>query len=186
MTTGKARLEPVSLQTASDDQRAILEPMTRDGRVLNVFGTLARKPDAAKSYLSWGSYCLRRSAFDQALKEMAILRVGFLCRSNYEWAQHSGLARQAGVSDEEIERIKNGPDAPGWSADQALTLQAADEAVRDFRVGDATWTSLVERFGEESTADLVYVIGHYIQTCLFLNSFGVQLEPWQQPDPDFE
>lgn len=180
------RLEPITLETADEEQRALLEPMARDGRVLNVFGTLARKPDAARSYLAWGSYCLRRSAFDQALKEMAILRVGFLCRSSYEWAQHRGLARQAGVSDREIERIKVGPDADGWSEDQAMVLRAADEAVRQFKVGDATWSALATRFGDESAADLVYVIGHYIQTSLFLNSFGVALEPGQEVEPEFE
>jgi hypothetical protein len=64
-----------------------------------------------------------------------------LCRSEYEWGQHARIARQVGATDEEIERVAAGPDAPGWSELDTLVLRAADELIEGFRIGDATWNA---------------------------------------------
>nr|MCU0733672.1 hypothetical protein [Hyphomonas sp.] len=40
-------------------------------------------------------------------------------------AQHVRIGKQCGLTDEEIARIKKGPDAPGWSA---IDTAAADPA----------------------------------------------------------
>jgi 4-carboxymuconolactone decarboxylase len=54
-------------------------------------------------------------------RELVILRAGYNWKAGYEWAQHKRIGLDCGLTEEEIERIKAGPDAPGWSAnDKAL------------------------------------------------------------------
>ena len=48
-------------------------------------------------------------------RELLILRTGYLCRSDYEWAAHAALGLRIGLTNEELSRITRGPDAAGWS-----------------------------------------------------------------------
>ena len=183
MRLSAPRIAPVALDQLDDDQRAALEPFLVQGRVLNIFRTMARLPRALTAFLAWGSYVLsRRNSLPPRERELAILRTGFQCRAGYEWTQHVPIGRAGGLSEAEIERIKAGPDAPEWSPLDAAILRACDELVADQFITAATWDALSE-LGDTGRADLVFTVGQYTQVSMILNSFGVQLDPGQQLDP---
>ena len=93
----------------TEEQREVAEPMLARGPVLNIFRTLLIHPPAAKAFLVWGGYILgRKSTLPPREREIVILRTGFLCRSGYEWTQHVPIGRRAGLTDDEIARIKLG------------------------------------------------------------------------------
>ncbi|HZZ87182.1 MAG TPA: carboxymuconolactone decarboxylase family protein, partial [Caulobacteraceae bacterium] len=116
-------------------------------------------------------------------REIVILRVGFLCKSGYEFTQHTRIGLAEGLSADEIARIKAGPDA-GWSSADAALIRAADDLVGNHFVGDATWTQLKAHFDEKQCMDVVFTAGQYTQVSMFLNTFGVQLDEGQILDPD--
>ena len=95
------------------------------------------------------------------------------------------LTRGAFVTraDDEIVRIKAGPDAPGWSAIDAALLRATDELTSDAFVTDKTWADL-SSLTEKQRMDLVMTVGQYTQVSMMLNSFGVQLDDDLTLDPD--
>ncbi len=125
------RVVPAAAESWTEEQRAIVEPMLARGPVLNIFRTLLNHPAAAKAFLVWGGYVLsRKGTLPPREREIVILRTGFLCRSGYEWTQHVPIARRAGLTDDEIARIKLGADAPGWSAPDAALLRATDDLHR--------------------------------------------------------
>jgi 4-carboxymuconolactone decarboxylase len=176
------RIAPLQDGELSQDQAQLLAPYRNERGILNIYRTMARQPAAARGFLGWGRYVLRESDFDSRLRELMILRVGWLCRSGYEWTQHSRLARGLGMSDAEIERIKEGAAASGWTKIDALVLKAADELHAGQFVSDATWRALQEHLSEKHLMDLVFTAGHYTQVCMILNTFGIQVEPGQPLD----
>ena len=181
------RIAPVALEGCTQEQREIVEPMKARGPVLNIFRTLLNHPAAARAFLGWGGYILsRKSTLPQREREIVILRTGFLCRSGYEWTQHVPIARRAGLSDDEIGRIKLGAGAPGWSAPDAALLRAADDLHREQFVTEPVWTELSRHFGEQQRMDMVFTAGQYTQVSMLLNSFGVQLDEGQVLDPDLK
>ncbi len=112
-----------------DDTAALLEKVARhnDGKVLNVLSTVARHPVLLQKWMPFGNHILGTNTLPKRERELATLRVGLLAGSVYEWVQHVSIARAVGCTDEEIERVVAGPDAPGWGpADRAL-LRATDE-----------------------------------------------------------
>ncbi|MFO7281597.1 MAG: carboxymuconolactone decarboxylase family protein [Thermoanaerobacterales bacterium] len=141
----------------------------------HIFTTLVRHPGLFRRWLPFGGKLLagKLPARD---RELLVLRTGWNCRSDYEWAQHVRIARRAGLTDEEIERVKQGPDAAGWSADDALLLRAADELHRDACLSDATWEALAHRYDERQMIEVPMLVGHYHMVAFALNSLGVQVE----------
>lgn len=192
MRLSAPRIEPLGMEQLDEEQAAILAPFADPanavggGAVLNIFRTLARTPRALRGFLAWGNYILsRHNALPVREREIVILRTGWLCRSGYEFAQHTSIGRDCGLTGEDIARIKAGPDAPGWTALEAAMLRAADELVGDHFVTDATWAALAE-LGDKGRMDLVYTVGQYTQVSMMLNSFGVQLETGDAADPDLQ
>ena len=86
-------------------------------------------------------------------------------------------ATPPGITDEEIARIAAGPDAEGWSAEDAALLRAADELHADSRIGDTTWAELAARYDEQQLIELCMVVGQYHLVAFTLNSLGVEPEP---------
>ncbi len=186
------RIEPVDLNQLDETQREVLAPfanpenMVGGGKVLNIFRTLVHAPKALRAFLGWGNYILsRRNDLPEREREMVILRTGWNCRSGYEFAQHTRIGRNCGLSGEEIARIKLGPDAPGWTNIESAMLRAADELHADQFVSDQTWSELAE-LGDKGRMDLVFTVGQYTQVSMMLNSFGIQLEDGDAPDPDLD
>jgi alkylhydroperoxidase family enzyme len=156
-----------------------------DRPVLNIFRTMLNHPDALRAFLGWGSYVLsRRSSLPAREREIVVLRTGYLCRSGYEWTQHRAIGSRAGLSDAELEAIKQGADAPVWAdADRAL-LRACDDLHRDQFVSDSAWEALARHFDRKQCMDVVFTVGQYTQVSMLLNTFGVQLDEGQALDPD--
>jgi 4-carboxymuconolactone decarboxylase len=183
MRLNRPRVEPLADGELDDEQREVLAGF--GGHILNIFRTMARAPKALKRFNLWGGYILSdRNSLAPRERELLILRTGWLCRSGYEWVQHMRIGLQAGLKQDEIERIKVGPDADGWSKNDAALLRVADDLVGDFFVSDATWAGLAD-LTEKQRMDAVFTVGQYTQVSMFLNSFGVQLDAGQVLDADF-
>ncbi len=187
MRLTQPRIAPLADDQLDADQKEILAPMAATGRVLNIFRTMANAPKAAKGFLAWGNYVLsRRNDLPAREREIVILRIGYLCKSGYEWTQHVAIGKQSGLTDDEVARIKEGADAGGWSAaDQAL-LRASDELHHDQFITNPTWSQLKAHFSDKQCMDVVFTAGQYTQVSMILNSFGVQLDQGQTLDPDLK
>ncbi len=175
MRVSKPRIAPLPPGEWSDEQRELL---TRGNppRVLNVFATLVRHQDLYRRWMPFANHVLFKSSLPPRERELAILRIGWLCRSGYEFHQHTRIGREAGLSDAEIERLRSGPDAPGWSESESALLRAVDDLHADQFIGDATWQRLREHYDELQVIDLVFAVGQYTLVSMALNSFGVQIE----------
>ena len=185
MRLSAPRIPPLTDDELTAEQREALAPMIAEGGpILNIFRTFARAPKALTRFQQWGAYVLsRRNSLPAREREIVILRVGYLCRSGYEFAQHTRIGLQSGLSAADIDRIKAGADA-GWSAADAALIRAADELVKDHFISDATWAALGQHFDDKQRMDVVFTVGQYTQVSMFLNTFGVQVEPGQTVDAD--
>jgi alkylhydroperoxidase family enzyme len=176
MRLSTPRIEPLAEQDWDDEIRGRLDPDGNPDDVLNVMKTMARHKKLFKRWQVFANHVLFKSSLPVREKEILILRIGWLCRSEYEWGQHTLIGRDAGLTDDEIERIAKGPDAPGWSEVDQLLLRATDELHADAFVSDETWNALSEHFNTEQMMDIVFAVGQYNLVSMALNTFGVQLD----------
>jgi alkylhydroperoxidase family enzyme len=133
---------------------------------------LARHPDLLRRWLVFGTHVLAKSTLSARHRELLILRVGWLCRAPYEWGQHVVIARREGITDAEIARIAEGPDAAGWDPFEAVLMRATDE-LPDQCITDHVATS-VPRTTSNKCLDVIFTVGQYTLVSMALNSCGVE------------
>lgn len=170
------RLPPLSLNDMTPEQREIVQPQVRNGALLNLYATMAHHPKLYGPRVRFGSYLQRESLLPPKTRELLILRTAHLIAAEYEWAHHVGPAKEAGFSDVEIERIKEGPHAAVWSEEHRALLLAADELRREAFVTDETWATLQKYYDTKQLIEIVYTVGGYTMTGLAINSLGIQVE----------
>ena len=143
----------------------------------NLFNTLVRHPGLFRRWLPFGGKLLLGLLPDRD-RELLILRTAWHCRSDYEWSQHVRIAGGAGVTAEEMERLRaaDAPDDPAWAPFDAVLIRAADELHDGGVLGDATWAALAGRYDDRQLIEVPMLVGHYHMLAFTLNSLGIQVE----------
>jgi len=109
-------------------------------------------------------------------REIAVLRVGWLCGAPYEWGQHVEIAKRYGISSEEIERATVGSTAPGWSRHEAAILRAVEELIGNKAISGATWDVLAESWDEQQLLEFPAMVGQYVAVAFIQNSIRTRME----------
>jgi len=145
------------------------------GRDLNIFRVMMNHPKLTRRWTVFAGHVLQKQTLPVRDRELLILRIGWLNQAEYEWAQHVEIARRAGITDAEIEQVKEGPKAR-WSPREAALISATDELFENSVISDATWAALAATYSTEQMMDVVFTIGQYNLVSWALNSFGVPLD----------
>src|SRR5262249_46947882 len=151
MIQRKQRIPMRDLSTMAAEDRSHVAKNAMNGRVLNICKVLAHHPQLVKRWTPFAGHVLAKQTLPFRDRELLILRIGWLNQAEYEFAQHELIAKRGGISDADVERLKEGPKADGWSAEEAALLQLADELYENSAVSDATWAALAKK---ESTEQL--------------------------------
>lgn len=147
-----------------------------DGNPINIFKTLAHNPKLLKRFTNYGGYFLNKGVLPDREREVVILRVGWNCRSVYEFGQHTVIGRRVGLSDVEIAALTRDPGAHGWSSRDKALIDMCDDLCCDDCVSDDTWSRLMQDWNEAELVELVMVAGTYRLVSGFLNTMGVALD----------
>ena len=143
---------------------------------LNALGTLAQHPGLTRAFNGFNGHILFGTTLSLRQRELIVLRVADLRDCGYEWKQHVVQGSDAGISAEEIDRVGQGPDAPGWSPLEQAILRAVDDLVGDAFVTDETWSVLAAELDTHQLMDLIFTVGCYDLIAMFFKSSGVQVD----------
>ncbi len=164
-----------------EEHRWLFERLEKQGPILNIYRALSHSPEALRRFMKFGRYFLVEGKLDPTLRELAILRAGYLCRAPYEVAQHVAFGRRAGLSDEQIRAIAE-PDEASFDGKQRAVLAYAGELTSDSRVSDATYAAVAAFLNAEEIVELTMVTGYYNMVSRALNALEVEMEPAAQKD----
>ncbi|EJL21951.1 carboxymuconolactone decarboxylase family protein [Novosphingobium sp. AP12] len=137
--------------------------------------TVVKHPDIFRCQMEMGA-ALFRGRIAPRERELAVLRVGWLCRAPYEWGQHVAIGYRVGLGPEEIARVRTGSAAPGWSEHEAAILRGVEELIDDKALSDATWDILARTWDEAQLIEFPMMVGQYVATAYVQNSLRIPLE----------
>jgi alkylhydroperoxidase family enzyme len=170
------RIPPVPPEERTGQIRELLDGAVRGAASdANIFATFVQAPGLFRRWLPFGGKLLN-GKLPARHRELLILRTGWNCAAEYEWAQHARLALSCDLSAEEVDRVVLGPDADGWEGFEATLLRAADELHSDWIISDPTWATLAEQYDTQQLIEVPMLVGHYHLVAMTLNTLGVQLD----------
>lgn len=170
------RIPPADDLTPEQTELLAKTMMGSDGRPLNIFLTLARHPLLLKRVNALGGLFMAHGSLPARDREILILRTGFRVGSEYELAQHIGIARRVGLTEHELERIRLPSADEEWPRDERVLLAVADELCAENDITAETWRELSGRYTSEQVLELVMMVGFYRMLGGYLRSARVQVE----------
>ncbi len=146
-------------------ERSDLLPEHQDllARNLNLYRLLAHSPRGARSLNTMARYIRDGSRLDPRLRQLAILQIGYITRSAYEYSHHIRISREFGVTDDDIRAIADETAGRSSSLDTLAraVVRAARDLSRDLEVSDETFTVLRQALDDERLTDLLITIAYY-------------------------
>ena len=142
---------------------------------LNVTTMMSHAENIMLPYSKLGTALLLKGVLDPVLREAVILRIGQLCRSDYEWHQHVSVARAVGMPETTLQAIADG-DLAVLDPGQRLALKLAEEIHRDNSASEETMAEAIKLFSPAELVEICLVAGYYIMTAGFLRSMAIEIE----------
>jgi len=167
------RLDPLRPGQWPPELDEILQSL---GNPLNIHGIMAHHTALTLAWMPFRNHIVANSSLEPRHRELLILRTAVNCNATYEWEHHVVRGREAGLSHDEIQRVKDGPGAAQWSSADRLLLLAADECHRESVISDTTLHDLCLVFNERQQLDIIATVGMYMTLAVIIRTYKVPLE----------
>jgi 4-carboxymuconolactone decarboxylase len=167
----------IPLATADQQPEEIRQWMARRGN-LNVFRLLANAPHVFAGWTQMVDELFDSPTFNLRMREVIILRVAHLQDSRYELAQHTGIARSAGLNEQQINAIigKGDLDAAGFSRTERAALDVTTELCNTHQLSESSFAAAHAVFGDEAFTELLMILSCYYGLALVLNSADLDID----------
>lgn len=150
----------------------------RRGRVINLYRLLLHAPALAETWFAHNNAVRWATELGGRLREMVIIRIGYLNSSAYIVGQHvPKLAAAEGLSLEECEALKDWRSSALFSEAERAVLAYTDAMTRDIKVPDAVFAPLRAHFTNRQIVELTVMIGTYAMHSRVLEALEIDPEP---------
>jgi 4-carboxymuconolactone decarboxylase len=167
----------IPLTSIEEQPEPVRQWMARRGN-LNVFRLLANAPQVFPSWTQMVDELFKSPTFSRRMREVIILRVAHLQDSPCELGQHVGIARTAGLTEQQIDAILDAGDldAANFSGTERTALDITTELCRTHRLRDDTFAAAQATFGDEALTELLMIISCYYGLALVLNAADLEVD----------
>ena len=167
----------IPLASIDEQPEPIRGWMARRGN-LNVFRLLANAPHVFGGWTQMVDELFYSPTFSRRMREVIILRVAHLQDSPYELGQHVVLAREAGLTEQQINAIRDAGDldAAGFSPTERAALDVVTELCATHQLSDDSFAAAQGIFGDEAFTELLMIIACYYGLALVLNAVDVEVD----------
>ena len=167
-----SRIPLVNLQ---EQPEPIREWAARRGN-LNVFRLLANAPTVFSGWTQMVDELFASPTFDARMRELIILRVAHLQGSAYELGQHVPLAKEAGLTEQEIETVCSTGDLDVFTPAERTALSVVTELCGTHHLSDETFAAAHDAFGDEALTELLMIVSCYYGLALVLNAADLDVD----------
>lgn len=172
------RLQPVAAKDYTPEQKRIADMISgqRKAPVRGPFGVLLHAPEICEMFANFVDLSLdeKKSRIPLRLKELAIITVGRVFGSDYEWFIHAKRAVAFGIDASAVEEMRQNRIPIFPNADEKLIYDVAKELAETRQLSDANYQRAFDHFGKEAMVELAALVGFYHTVSVVLNVFQVE------------
>ena len=170
------RIAPLPLEQAKAAARAagIRESLAN----ANAIRVLLHNPELAKGVIGLLTTLLfTNKTLDVRLRELIIMRIGWVTGSKYEWTQHWRIARDLKLPAEDVVGVRDWRNYAAFSAADRAVLAAVDDTLAQGKISDTVWAECAQHVGNQAQlVEMVVAIGNWTMFSQLLRSLEVPLE----------
>jgi 4-carboxymuconolactone decarboxylase len=168
----------LSLVDDPDDPRAREEfaKLAAGGGILNLHRMMAHAPELMKASGDMALALRRETKLPRAIAELAILRAAQILDAPYVWARHVSLARDCGVTAQQMNALASWPDSAAFSPEQKAALAFTEKAVQQSSIDQSAAAELRRHFSAREIVELAMAVGFYVSTAIFVKALAVPAE----------
>jgi 4-carboxymuconolactone decarboxylase len=155
----------------------------RRGTLINVYKLLLHTPSLAACWLDLISTARFKTELDGRLREIVIIRVGYLNHTDYVVNQHvPELSIPEGLSKQESDALADSDwqSSAFFSPRERAALAYTDAVTRDVTVPDLVFDALRPHFSEREIVELTVLIGIYNMHTRVFTALRIDPEPHHQ------
>lgn len=177
MNTPTSYTSSVSVPLPTDDAIKQVIGSTYDpAKTLNVQRMLAGTEDMYAAAVGLVTAVFKAEGVEPKTREMIILRAAKVLNTPYEWQANSAMAKNMGLSAEEVAAAASDGPVSGINPDYVLVCQATDELSKTGTLTDPTLSAMLARYDPVTCRKLILMVGWFNLLSLFLNGCRVPLE----------
>lgn len=145
------------------------------GKVLNLYRMLLHSPVIADGWLKLFTAIRHQASLSGRIREMVIMRIAVLNKADYEFDQHLPIALREGLTQTEVDALKDESPASFGAADKAV-LALCDQMTRSVHVPKPVFDEAAAHFSHQETVELVATIAGYNLVSRFLEAVEIDQE----------
>src|ERR1700751_2309525 len=146
---------------------------TEDGRLIGPFNPILFSPTISSSFLELQEVERENTSLGRRVRQVVILAVGAVWKSNYELYAHSAAARKAGISEDAIRTLTTGGLPDDLSEQEKIAQRYAGQLSAEHHVDAALYSAAAHAFGRRGVVEITYLTGLYHTVCALLNAFEI-------------
>ncbi len=154
-------------------EKANFQSKTEDGRFIGPFNPSLYSPQISIPFLEWQEAEGKYTTLNERVRQVIILTVGSVWKAPYELYAHSAVARKAGISEDNIQKLVAGELLDDLGAEEKLAQRFAEQLSTEHRVDAELYREAEQALGQQGLVDLVNLVGAYFTVCALLNAFEV-------------
>jgi alkylhydroperoxidase family enzyme len=133
-------------------------------------------PRLAKTSMDMALAIRTGTLLPRPLVELIILRTAQSFGSDYEWQQHHPMALAIGMSERQIDALRDWPKSNLFSDKERAALAFCDSIIAKVQLNEAEFARLQQHFSPREIVELAMVVAEYLATAYFVRALGVPLE----------
>jgi 4-carboxymuconolactone decarboxylase len=180
------RLGLIAPADLDDAQRALYEAITggprasqagtvpvtdEAGRLLGPFAVMLLTPEVGNAVQQVGAKIRFAAALTARERELGILAVAGVLRSDFERLAHEPAARKLGLSQAQVSEVLAGGVPDGLTEDESLVCRLARAMAAERTLSDDDYAAGLAGLGRERLAELTWLVGYYGALALSLAVF---------------
>lgn len=175
--SNRAPRTPLSDEEFTQEQLDTTKMLRVNGVLANGFRVGMRSWKLFKAHLPFSLHVMALSSVPPRIRELAIIRIAHNNHCDYELQHHTQVGlTQLGLTQDDIENIKLGADAPGLSELDSYVIKLVDQLATDCNVSDEVHDFLNKEFNQDQFSELLFTIGNYESMTRVINVLGIPMD----------
>ena len=172
-----ARVPYPKKEDLAEQDRHIYERMVRERGEGHIWLALANHPKVLEGVMAMAGSLRNETKFDRRYRELGIVMVGLITKSQYEFDHHWNAALHAGVKRAQLEGLAQFETSPQFNDQERAVLRYAKEATETGVVSDSTWGKLRSYFDIQQAMEVVLTVAWYNCVVRILLPLQIEHEP---------